>query len=210
MNGHAIPGVNALDHAMPAGNLEIPISFDSDSPNIDPHLFPCGDLRTNHIPRLKAEDLAWPSGTAAWKPQLVDITHASALSPLGSDAQRDHLLPMELFWRRCSYARRIQPMGFRYATLLSIPFGSTSRAGLNRQTSCCEALIEQPPRRVDRRSVLQGPQGLCLHLRKAEFLGSLGPFELITRLAGLVIRLLPPRIFGTMCSTSSATPVFWQ
>src|SRR5260221_7537571 len=154
MNGRAIPSMNALDHAMPAGNLEIPICFDGDSPNIGPHLFPFGDPCTNHIPRLKAVDLARPSGTAPWEPQLVNITHAPALSPPGSDEQRGHLLPVHSFRSRWTIAHSIQPMAFRNAALLSIPFGPAPRACFDGQSRRLQAREEHPTRRVDRRGIL--------------------------------------------------------
>ena len=134
INGRAITSMNALNHAMPAGNLEIPIGFDSDPPNIATTLFPFGDPCTKHIPRLKAVDLARPFGTAPWEPQLVNITHTPTLSPFGSDEQRDHLLPVYLLRRRWTHTHRIQPMGLGNAALLSIPFGPAPRACFDGQS----------------------------------------------------------------------------
>src|SRR5438132_6894733 len=176
--------MNALHHAMCAGNLKVPISFNGNASNICTHPFPSGDDCLNHIPRLESKDFAWPFRAAPWKSPSVNITKLAALSASGCDKQGDNMLPLDPLWCRWPHAYSVEPMTLGNAALFPIPFCLAPRTDLDRQSCGFESFIERPTCRVHCCCVFQWLQGLCLEVGKAKCLGGLGAFLLIARFAG--------------------------
>src|SRR5438034_2786567 len=143
--------MNALHHAMCAGNLKVPISFNGITSNICTHPFPTSDDFPNHVTRLESKDFALPFRAAPWKSPSVNITKLAALSAFGCDKQGDNMLPLDLLWCRWPYGYCIEPMTLGNTALFPIPFGvpmhSSRRATryLHLGTAQHRGLPEQAP-----------------------------------------------------------------
>jgi hypothetical protein len=180
-----------------------------------PLRFAAGHDGFDDIARSEVKGSTGGLGLGRRKALVRDQAHLPPLPAACSNQQRDGEMPAQLQRGGSANIGGIKPMGFGNMALRPVELGSAARSCLNRQSGMDESVVERPARCVSCRGILErsGALAWAWIWGKPNSSAVRSPFFWLhgsQASVRLLMRLVPPRVLGTICSTCSGRFPLWQ